>query len=281
MNNVLSYVIWFAVSFGLFLLSIFANPDNNDAQASNNDITVSGVTSLVMILASSYYWMAKFYCNITFESLILVELPSVFATKGGEFPTLANISEWNFLTKYVAFCFVLCLIIYIVDTIRSSKHWFLDILGEAGFISLVLLVLQLLLLLRAWIGEHFMFLNAILGLLEIVVWAVGAVALFAPFYAIYGTFLKASESSKITTSSSGKGSSGTDLSDIIEPVHHAEPDDLPVYLQSGTITYERIESYGYGVMYRNTTDPSDEITITVIYSMTDSEASTNAGHFYF
>lgn len=55
---------------------------------------------------------------------------------------------------------------------------------------------------------------------------------------------------------------------------------LPANLYSGTNCYKRGRSFGGGVEYINESNPGDRITISTIYGATDSEVSTNAGHFF-
>ncbi len=53
-----------------------------------------------------------------------------------------------------------------------------------------------------------------------------------------------------------------------------------IHSTDGTTYYLR-QNLGYGAEYVASDDSSDVIQITNVYSRTDSEMDTNAGHFYF
>lgn len=53
-----------------------------------------------------------------------------------------------------------------------------------------------------------------------------------------------------------------------------------IHSTAGTTYYLR-QNLGYGAEYVASDDSSDVIQITNVYSRTDSEMDTNAGHFYF
>lgn len=56
---------------------------------------------------------------------------------------------------------------------------------------------------------------------------------------------------------------------------------LPGWLYSGSSSYVRRSSFGWGVEYENYADPNDRITISTVYNISGGGADTNAGYFYF
>ena len=287
MKSVVKYIIWFAVTAGLIWAGMRQDSDEKKAvgkEESDRDEKIKTVSFLVILMIAIYYRIADFYRTASFDSN-LTGLVDAF-TKKGQFPTLSNFGSWNFLAKYLAFVFVLCLVINLIQLFKYKKDWIWDIAAEAATVSVVFLLLNLLLLLRQWIAEHLMLVNIVVCLLEIVVYAVGAAVLFLPIYAIGAFVARHINIGPVGPVGPEGGSGGPEgTSENLSGTGHSEllpsANDLPDVLYSGTDVYRKVMSYGYGGVWRNSSDPSDEITITVVYSMTDSEASTDAGHFFF
>lgn len=72
------------------------------------------------------------------------------------------------------------------------------------------------------------------------------------------------------SSSSGSGQRG-----------EADLSDMPGEIFSGNTCYRMVGNYGWGVKYANQNNPSDEITITNVYSRGGGSMSTNAGSFFY
>ena len=117
MKSVVKYIIWFAVTAGLIWAGMRQDSDGQNSVGEEKE-TVEAASFVAMLMIAIYYRIADFYRTVSFDSN-MTGLVDAFMNNG-QFPTLSNFGSWNFLTKYLAFVFVLSLVINLIMIDRKS-----------------------------------------------------------------------------------------------------------------------------------------------------------------
>lgn len=207
-----------------------------------------------------------------------------------------RVNEWGMpLYPYLFFGSLIIVILFFVFRLYNGSRW--DLLGYAGMMTAEFFFVNGIVVVRNFILDdllrnHF-FIRWIItvgvdGFFTIACLLMAVICI--PFIVIR-SFLPSTGAALLHTvaqvgnrpkSDCKKQGSGVSKGSSGEHADETQNTGIyPPYLYSGTVCYGRGNSYGWGVEYVNESDSNDRIAITNIYSQTENEIDTNAGHFTF